>query len=329
MSCVDVCLCLLDSMLRSRSTDFKQKSLNCAPQPSSVFSRLDNSSPQGNLSFISGESVSSLSSLPVSPGADFQYPPVFQKELRPLSFPPGCDGPQEKFLNEPHVCSNGDYIDGHLSKPGTRKESEDEDHCTEVLQWMTESSVSEKPVNFDSTDGVIRQKDEHVAADVPCTEASEGFPVQIVANHPVSDQNLSHEIHSPVTQGIERRAVKKSRFHPVIMKKEEESAASQSCYSFELQEEVKKLKETLRESEVEIQQLKAELGRYLFLEDKEKRSGKLQLLPRASTSDESRLYAASSSCNETNLDGRLLVEGASLRRQPGTCTAVILLYTLM
>ena len=106
----------------------------------------------------------------------------------------------------------------------------------------------------------------------------------------------------------------------MFSQKEEESAASQSCYSFELQEEVKKLKEQLRESKAEIQQLKAELGRYLFLEDKQKRSGKLQLLLRAPTSDETGQYAASLSCNETGLDGRLLVEGAFLKRQPGMCS---------
>lgn len=205
MSCVDVCLCLLDSMLRSRNTDFMQKSLNCVPPPSSVFSSLDNSSPQGNLSFLSGESVPSLSSVPVSPGSDFQHPQVFRKKLPPLSYPPGCDDPQEKFLNESHVCSNGNNIDGRLSKPGTREETKDEDHCTNVLQYMTESSVLEKPINFDSTtDGVVRQKGEHVAADVPCTEANECFPVQIVANHLVSDQNLSQEIHSAVIQELKQ-----------------------------------------------------------------------------------------------------------------------------
>ena len=234
-----------------------------------------------------------------------------------------------KFLNEPHVCSNGGNVDGHLTKPGTREGTKDENHCTEVLQWMTESNVSETPVNFDSTDGVLRQKDEHMEGDVPCTEANECSPVQVVANHCESDQNLSQEIHSPVTQGIETRAVRKSRFHPVIMKKEGGSAASQNCYSFDLQEEVEKLKEQLKESEAEMQQLKAELGRYLFLEDKEKRSGKLQLLARASTSDESRQHAVSSSCNERSLDGRLLVEGASLKRQPGICIVLILLYTVM
>ena len=113
------------------------------------------------------------------------------------------------------------------------------------------------------------------------------------------------------------------------MPSRKKSAASQSCYSFQLQEEVNKLKEQLRESEAEIRQTRAELGRYLFLEDKEKRSGKLQLQPRAPTSDESRQYAESSSCNETSLCRRLLVEGTSLKRQPGMCTVLILLYTFM
>lgn len=71
----------------------------------------------------------------------------------------------------------------------------------------------------------------------------------------------------------------------IIPKREEESATSKNYYSFELQE-IKKLKEKLRESKAEIQQLKAKLRRYLFLDDKEKHKGKLQILPRVPTSDE-------------------------------------------
>ena len=66
---------------------------------------------------------------------------------------------------------------------------------------------------------------------VPCTEANKCPLVQIVANHHVSDRNRSEEIHSPVPQGTETIAVRK-----VIPKKEEEFAASQNNYSFELQE---------------------------------------------------------------------------------------------
>ena len=101
--------------------------------------------------------------------------------------------------------------------------------------------------------------------------------------------------------------------------KEEESTSSQSCNPFEFQEEVKKLKEQLRDSEAEIQQLKLELGRYLFQEDKEKRIRKLQILPRVPRSYESVLPDL---VIKTGLDGRLLVEGASLRRLRGMCTVL-------
>jgi len=188
--------------------------------------------------------------------------------------------------------------------------------------------VSENAWNFDCTDGFLRQKGEEVETGQPCAEANECYPVQMAAKQCASDENLSQEIHSPVTQRIETRAVGKSRFHQGMLKRKEEYAASQSCYSFELQE-VKKLKEQLRESKAEIQQLKAELGRYLFLEDKEKRSGKRKLLLRAPTSDESSRYAANSSCNETSLHTRRLVEKACRKKQPGMCMVLIVYYTLM
>lgn len=66
-----------------------------------------------------------------------------------------------------------------------------------------------------------------------------------------------------------------------------EAAASHCCNCIELREEIKKLKEELKEQDEEIQQLKAN----------------------PPTSDES-----SSTCNETSLEGRPLVDGAS---QPG------------
>ena len=51
--------------------------------------------------------------------------------------------------------------------------------------------------------GVLRQKDEHVEADVPCTEANKCSLVQIESNHRVSDQNLkkfTHKLHKELKQ---------------------------------------------------------------------------------------------------------------------------------
>ena len=207
MSSVDVCLCLLDSILSSRSADYKQlKSLNCAPPPSSVFNSCDSSSLLSNVSYVSGESVPSLSSFPVSPGSDIQHSVVFPKEPSASYFlPRGCNSPYRKLVEDDDVLTNGDNIGGRPSQPGTRQESKDEDHCTEVLQWMTKSNVSENSLNFDFTVGVLRQKDDHVEADVPCTEGNECSLVQV---H-VPDRNLSQEIVMHASQLVEGSCLKR------------------------------------------------------------------------------------------------------------------------
>jgi len=88
---------------------------------------------------------------------------------------------------------------------------------------------------------------------------------------------------------------------------QKKSTATQTCDSFESKELVEKL----MEREAEIRQLKAELE-------------KLQSVLRPSTSDESRQYAASSSHNETSLNGRPLDDGEAFKSQSGTCTVLIL-----
>ena len=101
-----------------------------------------------------------------------------------------------------------------------------------------------------------------------------------------------------------------------------EAAAFQNCKCIELQEEVKKLTELQRECKTEIQQLEDKLDDFLdyFKNLSEKRE---VLLPKAPTSDESRQYAGSSSFNETSLEGRPLVDGASLKSQPSMFTVLI------
>ena len=73
----------------------------------------------------------------------------------------------------------------------------------------------------------------------------------------------------------------------------QESVRSQICYSSELEEELKRLKEQLRESKAEENQLRDKLRWYHSQGDKEKPGGKLPLVSRVSTNDESRQDAGS------------------------------------
>ena len=72
----------------------------------------------------------------------------------------------------------------------------------------------------------------------------------------------------------------------------------------ELQEQTNPLKEQLKNSEAEKQQLQSELGRYLFLEDKGRRSE--LMLSREIVTGQSRPCAGSASSALMNMDERLL-----------------------
>ena len=141
-------------------------------------------------------------------------------------------------------------------------------------------------------------------------ESHECPDIQIGANQ---CQSSVEEVSAARSIGV--RAPRNSVLDPFMLSTGEESTTFQN-YFFDLLEQINELKEQLRQSEVENQQLKAELGRHLFLEDREKRSDKLLSLPRASASDESRCFGASTSSKCVSSTGRLLGGAASLQGKP-------------
>ena len=109
----------------------------------------------------------------------------------------------------------------------------------------------------------------------------------------------------------------------VVANLEDELAVARN-QSHELREEVNQLKERLMQSNAEKHHLRAELGRYQFLEQKKRRNEKLLLLVRASGSEQSRPCGASSSCALRSLDGRhgtppLQEPSKSAEFQKGNC----------
>ena len=100
---------------------------------------------------------------------------------------------------------------------------------------------------------------------------------------------------------------------------EDELAASwNQCH--ELRQQIRQLEEQMKQSEAEKQQLQAELGRYQFLEDKERRSEQVLLSSMARGRDQDkdsvRPCAAAASPGLKSVEGRLL-GGAALLQEPG------------
>ncbi|XP_068753876.1 uncharacterized protein [Montipora capricornis] len=156
----------------------------------------------------------------------------------------------------------------------------------------------------------------HVTVTVPGLEKwFELQHFQVGTNHHLKCQSSLKEMEVSAAKGIGVRAPRSCGLDPCVLSKDEESATFQGNY-FELQEQGNKLVEQLRLSEAENQQLKAELGRYQFLEDREKRSGKFLSVPKPSASDDSRFRGARTSFKCVSTNGRRLGEAASLQEKP-------------
>jgi len=150
--------------------------------------------------------------------------------------------------------------------------------------------------------------------------------------HTLADQIDPEEFRKTITEELSCAAVSEEItaetlindcLRVVVANLEDELAVARN-QSHELREEVNQLKERLMQSNAEKHHLRAELGRYQFLEQKKRRNEKLLLLVRASGSEQSRPCGASSSCALRSLDGRhgtppLQEPSKSAEFQKGNC----------
>ena len=221
-----------------------------------------------------------------------------------------------KLQEEPCECSDEDLAAGCLAKAQSKPETKETHHYADVFQLKTELNEKENSNNCDSRDGVRKQPESIVVSGEPLGESNECPDVHIEGDSGPQCQSSLEEMELSASNGIGVRTTRNIDLDPVILNKTEESATFQNN-SFELLEQINELKEQLRQREAENQQLRAEVGRYLFLEDREKRSGKLLSVPREIASDESISWRASASFKCGNINGRLLGGAAYFQDNPG------------
>ena len=238
-----------------------------------------------------------------------------------------CMGLLEEFTEKPLPFSDGlnlsSFKEGLTAGEGNPySEAKDSDHFEGWYHLQTELSNKELPSKFDHNSGT------HAAGDVD-SEVVHCRELQSARHHTVwvnpkqsaaceSVTQLSSSSSSSVSESSGVGTLLNECGGPTLLSLENELAAFQ-CQIHELQEQANQLEEQLKKSETEKQQLQAELGRYLFLEDKGRRNAKLQLLSRESGSDQSRSCAGSAYSTLTSMDGRLL-SGAGPLQEPSKST---------
>ncbi|XP_068700062.1 serine-rich adhesin for platelets-like isoform X2 [Montipora foliosa] len=292
-----VYLRLLEYLLSDRNVTPEHETLNGVVPDRSVEER----------SFLSADflSASPLNSVPVSPGSFCSCDPLPSVS----SSPSGCISLCE--------CSDVDLADSCLAKVQNKSETKETHRYAEICQLKSQLSEDKTPdnCNCDSIDGVLKQLESNVTCEEPFRESSECSDVQIGANCHSQCKNSLEEMELSATEGIGVRGSRNSGIDCFVLSKDEESATFQNnC--FELQEQINKLQEKLRRAEAQKQQLKADLGRCLFLKGREKRSGKLLSAPRAFTGDENRCCGGITSSKCLSANGRLLCGTASLQDKP-------------
>jgi len=139
-----------------------------------------------------------------------------------------------------------------------------------------------------------------------------------VREHPQQDnvQSSANQKHNTSTEQLESitepSCTAVSEDDAVLSSLKDELAATRNqCHT--LGEKISQLEEKLKQSESEKHHLQAELGRYQFLEDKERRNERLLLSMRAGGSEKSRPCGTSASPVLTSTGGGLLGGAAFLQ----------------
>ena len=344
---VDVCLCLLDCLLSNRHVSPEEEPASSSP----LHSCDSNNQLDLSQSFLSDGFASSLSLVPASPSTYSEYGPFMPNKstsdslspvgklkkngLLPLgdeseteevtSLAAECSGVHKEFIEKPLPLSNGLNLSscekGLTAGDGNPySEAKDADHFEDCFHLQTKLSNKEPSSKFDHKGGT------HSAGDVDfevvhCRELqpAQHHTVQIHPKQNTACESVTQlsSSSSSVSESSDVGTLLNECGRPTLPRDNEHADRQHQFH--ELQEQINQLEEQLKKSEAEKQQLQAELGRFLFLEDKGRRNQKLLLLSRESVSDQSRLCAGSASSALMSMDGKLL-GGAGPLQEPSKST---------
>ena len=123
---------------------------------------------------------------------------------------------------------------------------------------------------------IIASKDSSIGNDIKLSTTQ--CVEDLCANQSSKVEEPQQSIHRPLSEAsldkVDTGAATEDFFRTLLANLEYELAASQKD-RYELEQQIRKLEERLKQSEEEKRELQADLGRYLFLEEKEKRCGRL------------------------------------------------------
>ena len=249
------------------------------------------------------------------------------------STPVECSAMCVKWPAKPSQFSDGVVLSSYeevYATGGLNSETKEPNQFSDFPQLHSKVSEEESLRSFDCTGGVQSIDTEtsvvHDKELLP-TKCHGGLHVNLNPEHDLSAEpavGIPEPSLVAVSEESGSGTLTSECLRLTLANLEDELATSwNQCH--ELRQQIRQLEEQMKQSEAEKQQLQAELGRYQFLEDKERRSEQVLLSSMARGRDQDkdsvRPCAAAASPGLKSMDGRLL-GGAALLREPGKLKTV-------
>ena len=172
----------------------------------------------------------------------------------------------EECLNVEQSCCHPETQETKPSKTFTVKNI---NGAEEVLISSTDQKAAVQNIaskdNDSSIGNDIKLSTTQCVEDLCSNQSSKIEEPQQSIQGPLSEASLDK---------VDTGAATEDFFRTLLANLEDELAASQKGH-YELEQQIRKLEAKLKQSEEEKRELQADLGRYLFLEEKEKRRGRL------------------------------------------------------
>ena len=168
------------------------------------------------------------------------------------------------------------HVEQSCSYPGTQNTKQSKTFTIQNISGAEELKIRSTDQKAAAQNISSKDKDSSVGNDskLSTTQCVEDLHANQSSKLEAPDQDIQGPLSGASSDKVDTGTATEDFFRTLLANLEDELAASQKDHH-ELEQQVRKLEENLKQSEEEKRELQADLGKFLFLEEKAKRRGRL------------------------------------------------------
>ena len=167
-------------------------------------------------------------------------------------------------------------VEQSCSYPGTQNAKQSKTFTIENINGAEELKIRSTDQKAAAQNISSKDKDSSVGNDskLSTTQCVEDLHANQSSKLEAPDQDIQGPLSGPSSDKVDTGTATEDFFRTLLANLEDQLAASQKDHH-KLEQQIRKLEENLKQSEEEKRELQADLGKFLFLEEKAKRRGRL------------------------------------------------------